>query len=383
MELFIDKYKPDTFDVINFSEDSNTKLISLAKSQNVPHIILRGFRGSGKRTRALMFLKEKFGQSVFNIKNYTLEVDVPNKKEPISLQIMTSPYHFQFNPSVHGVYDRVLIKKFIDEIVKFKILSHIPYRVVIIEDADLLTHEAQQSLRRTLETRIKHCRFIFIVNQEGHLIDPIYSRCSIIGVASPTHENIVKILEKIRVNEGFPENLKLLELIAHNSDRNLTTAIHTLQRIWIEKGIDGLTKTVVELDCNMKVIEEIIKTLISGTDITIFMNEVRSKINELFVNGVSGTNILLMLFKCAISKLPKSDTELILNICKNASDYDNSIRLGGKSTYHIEAFCLKLFKDIKLLMIKNAKAKKNNQTPTTHVETKQKKLAPIFISKTK
>lgn len=384
MDLFIDKYKPSSFEQIEFSKDSNERLISLSKTNNVPHIILKGRRGSGKRTRVLLFLKERFGPGVFNVKNHHIETTVPNKKEPIMLQIMVSPYHYQFNPSIHGVYDRILLQKFIDEIVKFKIISNVPYRVVVIEDTDLLTQEAQQSLRRTLETRIKNCRFIFLVNQEGHLIDPIYSRCSIIGVASPTNEEIVTVLSGIAKSEGATITDALLESIAKSSERNITTAIHTLQKLIIEKGACGLSKAVVETDYNLKVAEDIVKVLISGTDITIFVNDVRSKINEMFVNGVPGTTILLMLFKSALAKIPKSETETVYNICKYANDYDNTIRLGGKSTYHIEAFCLRLFKEIKLLMDRRNKQKKAAaaaESPT-HPPVKSK-AAPTFISKNK
>lgn len=353
--MFIDKYRPTKLDQFNFSNETNDKLISLSHSENVPHIILRGRRGSGKRTRALLFLNEKFGPGVFNIKNFQLEVSVPNKKKPIMLNIMASPYHFQFNPSIHGVYDRVLIQKFIDDIIKYKIVSSIPYRVVIIEDADLLTHEAQQSLRRTLETRIKNCRFIFLVNNEGHLIDPIYSRCSIIGVASPSVEHITNILATIYEAEAATSEItrEQLQMIARSSNRNLTVAIHTLQKILIENTVSPFK---IPIDNNQQVVSEIVKMLTTASDLSI-ISEIRTNINELFVNGLSGTGILFMLFKTILGKIPKTEIEVVHNICECASDYDNSIRLGGKSMYHIEAFCLHVFREIKLLMEKTRKLK--------------------------
>lgn len=348
MELYIDKYQPKSFDDIGFSDDANEKLSCLAKSDGVPHIILKGRRGSGKRTRAMLFLQEKFGHGVYNIKNSQIEYETNSKT--IELQIASSPYHFQINPSVHGVYDRVLLQKFIDEIVKYKILSRIPYRVVIVEDADLLTHEAQQSLRRTLETRIKNCRFIFLVNQEGHMIEPIYSRCSVIGVASPTNTEIRKILTNVIDTEKVAVVPDLLESIIVKSDRSITTALHSLQKVVVMKSTD------VEIDDNQRVVDDIVQLLMSGTELSIF-DDVRTKINELFINSLSGTSILNMLMKSLLMKIPKSEHETIYNICRFASDYDNTIRLGGKYTYHIEAFCLHAFKEIKLLMDQRKKKK--------------------------
>lgn len=362
MELYIDRYKPATFDQIGFCEDANEKLACLARSDGVPHIILKGRRGSGKRTRAMLFLKEKFGNGVFNIKNSQIEYETTNKT--IELQISSSPYHYQINPSVHGVYDRVLLQKFIDEIVKYKILSHIPYRVIIVEDADLLTHEAQQSLRRTMETRIKNCRFIFLVNQEGHMIDPIYSRCSVIGVASPSNDEIRSILTNVIETEKATVPPVLLEAIIAKSDRNITTSLHSLQKVVIMRSDD------VEIDDNQRVVDDIIQLLIEGADLTIF-DEVRTKINELFINSLSGTAILSMLMKTMLSKVPKSEHETIYNICRFASDYDNTLRLGGKFTYHIEAFCLHLFKEIKVLMDRRTKQKKPSGIPQPTVIIKK------------
>lgn len=376
MELFIDKYKPKTFEDIGFSEHSNERLINLSKAPNMPHLILRGTYGSGKRSRVLLFLKEKFGPSVYKLRTHIIEASVPNKKDPIPLQILVSPYHYQFNPSFHGVYDRVLIQKFIDEIVKYKIVTNIPYRIIVLEDTDLLTFEAQQSLRRTLETRIKNCRFIFLVNQVGHLIDPIYSRCIVVNVSAPTIRQTERILSNIVKSEGLSVNPKLLTNIARQSERNITNAIHNLQKI-IVKDKAALSKDTVALNDDIAVADEIIKLLISANDLTVFV-DIRKKINELFIHNIPATKILNMLFKRAIFRIPKTETQCIYNIAQFASDYDNSIRLGGKFIYHIEVFCLRFFREIKELMSK----RRITQPKATKIKELIKNKPSVVIKKT-
>ena len=134
---------------------------------------------------------------------FNMECKVINKTEPLILPILYSPYHFQINLSPYGVYDRVLLEFFFKEIVNYKPFNNLPYRIIIIEETDNLTIEAQQSLRRTLETKILNSRFIFIVNNEGFLIEPLYSRCIILPVLSPTKKELFTILKKIADNENI------------------------------------------------------------------------------------------------------------------------------------------------------------------------------------
>ena len=378
MSLFIDKYRPTRFDEIKYGKDANQRLISLSKKRNMPHLILRGSYGSGKQTRVMLFLKEKFGPSVFKLKNHTIEACVPNKKDPIPLQILVSPYHYQFNPSSHGVYDRVLIQKFIDEIVKYKIVANIPYRIIVIENADLLTNEAQESLRRTLETRIKNCRFIFLINQVGNVIDPIQSRCIIINVPAPTNKQIVDVLQQIVIEEGHTStNPSLLNKIAIQSERNMSTAIHNLQKVIIQDK-NSLVTDQLALNDDVYTADQVILMLIKGTDLTIF-NEIRDNIKKLFIQNIPATKILNMLFKRTLVHIPSSETEVIYKVCKFASDYDNTIRLGGKFIYHIEAFCLNVFKEIKMLMKRKKLASKAPilSRSNTKIVKSHKKITPI------
>lgn len=395
-ELFVDKYRVTNLDDMSYGDECNQRLKSLSTIDSVPHVILEGRRGSGKRTRALLFLKERFGNGVFNIKNFQVEADVPNKTKPIQCQLLISPYHFQFNPRVHGVYDRVLIQKFIEDIVKVQIVNKkVPFRVVVLEDTDLLTHEAQQSLRRTLETRIRNCRFIFLVNKEGHLIDPIYSRCSVIRVPSPEIIDITKKLSSICDMEKIRYSNAILNQIASYSNRNMSTAIHCLQKIIFKMGADALnndTFNPVDIDDTDRVVSNVVHLLITGTSLDVF-TDIRNNIYELMVNCDSGTMILTLLFKEILKRMPKSETKTIYNICKQASDHDNSLRLGGKSMYHIESFCLHMFKEIGDLMQKRSKSgtqiskttrsipKTAGKTPAVKVELKYRKVPKIEMKK--
>jgi len=381
MKLFIDKYRPKSFDDLKYSKDSDDKLISLAAGDNTPHLILRGNYGCGKKTRTLLYLREKFGDGVYKMKTHFIEASVPNKKDPIPLQVSVSDYHYQFNPSFHGVYDRVLIQKFVDEIVKYKTLSNIKQRTIVIEDSDLLTFEAQQSLCRTLETRIKNCRFIFLVNNVGHLIKAINSRCIPVDISSPTVDEIKSILIEIAKGEKLAINSKLLDNIAINSERNVTQAINTLQKICI-KDKDQLVHAKLALPDDVAVAEQVIDMLVKGKGLDIFP-DIRKKINELSIHNISPARILYMLFMRGLMRIPKSNIDKVHEVCKLASYYDNTIRMGGKFIYHIEAFCLHYFEIIKILQVTNAVPR---AAKPAVIKTKPKVIAktkPVLKAKTK
>ena len=366
MQLFIDKYQPCNFNDVGFGQEANDKLVALARHKETPHILLKGYSGAGKRARIMLYLQEKFGPDVYKMHNYQITVKVPNKKLPKILDVTMSPYHYQINPSAYGVYDRILIQNFMEQTIQSKLLKDVPFKIVVIENTDSLTYEAQQSLRRTLETRAHNCRFIFLDNQVGHLIDPIYSRCIIINVASPNTSQMQKILTNIIVQEKLKVSMAALRKIIKYSGANLPQALNTLQRFAITKP-EALTGNDLIVSDERQLAAEIVGSLVKAKDLTIF-DSIRKMINKLFVNNLTSTQILKMIFECALERIPKTEIETIHNICNQANQCDNTIRMGGKYVYHIEAFCLWLFKEIKKLMIKRAK-----QKPTTISKTPSSK----------
>lgn len=186
--LFTDKYYPRSLNDLDYNFELNRELLNIAKVKDLPHLMFCGIPGSGKKTRAMLFLRERFGESVTKVKKKDVTFKYPNKT--IEFQLLYSNYHFQIDPSLHGVYDRSIIQDLIKKIMQLQLgsadLSHGSHKVIVVENADRLTHEAQQSLRRTLELYVKTCRFIFLVNNEGNMIDPLQSRCLKLRVAAPS-----------------------------------------------------------------------------------------------------------------------------------------------------------------------------------------------------
>jgi len=354
MSLLHDKYRPTSLAKLDFALDVSAFLIALAK-QDLPHLVIEGCRGSGKSLRTLLLLQEKFGP--FTIKNIALDIDIPGKVEK-DINIMISPYHYQINPSTHSFYDRMLIKSFTAEVLKYKLLTGQSYRILVIEDADLLTREAQESLRRTLELYISTCRFIFLVNNESKLIEPLYSRCVKVRVPAPTQSEIITILQKINTGEnaGIPDGI--LTDIAEQSQRNINKAIGFLERYILRNAGQSLGSFGRrEYDDTYNISAKILDAMVKGTEMVATIEEIRRLIYELLTFCMDPKYIIPEILNLALARIPKRNIQYIYKLCEFASVRDLSIRSSSKQMYHIESFCIFLFDIIKKIMQENTKTK--------------------------
>lgn len=350
--LLIDNAKDLTLDTLEFNKDVNTFLKTLAHASKMPHLILEGSRGSGKKLRTHLFLREKFGPITFRQSSIT--IDIPGKDSE-EIHILMSPYHFQINPSIHSIYDRTLLQALTNTIIKQQLVKDThPYRLIVIEDADQLSVEAQESMRRTMENYIATCRFIFLSNREDRIIDPIYSRCIRVKLASPTVEEIVSILSNI--NNGIrPVSKTDITLMAKSCDRNLAKALHYLNKHSLESPEIVFKRQ--DYDNVYRHCQSILTTIIKGSDIGNTMDKVRSQLYELVTYCVDCKIIIQYLLELALKQIPANEHHVIYHLCQIASDRDETIRSSSKPIYHVESYCLYLFRVIKDIMERKQRQK--------------------------
>lgn len=346
--LLIDKYRPTSLGDLDYNHNVNHFLQALAKTTDMPHLILEGYRGSGKRLRAELFLREKYGPD-FAISSMDLDLDIPGKTENKPIHVLVSPYHHQINPSIHHIYDRSLLQSFISEIVEYRNLIDVPYRIIIIEDADLLSIEAQESMRRTLETCMKNCRFILLANKEDAMIAPIYSRCVRVPVASPSTSDIERILIRLNSQEGLSVPPNEIHNIANGCNRDLTRAIHFLAKYQEVK----LPFNLKDYDDTYRYCCLIVDSIEKGSRLDDTMEKgVRKYLYELVNYCADCRSLIRTLLIIALERMPKSAYAERFQLCEIASQRDDSIRHSSKEIYHVESFCLHMFAIIKSIIEK-------------------------------
>jgi|UniRef100_A0A6C0BL17 replication factor C subunit 3/5 len=338
-KLFVDQYIPETFEQISFNQTAAQQLIACSKAIEIPHMILKGVEGSGRKTFATLFIKSKYHLEQLHTKYQT--VAIKNGCKTIELQMLYSDYHYQIDPSLHGVYDRIIIQGFVKDILQnCPINRTTPYHTVIINNADRLTVEAQQSLRRTLEKNISNCRFIFIVNQESTMIDSIVSRCIQIRLAAPMEDQITRILEHICQTEKIAYQVSQLQQIASIAKRNLLKAMNLLQYLRLVH-VEFLNRNhpISWMGININdqyiiMLAQQLMTLQTPQEIL----RLRETMYDLLVQCIDPVVVLKGIFEVIFAQV-KHDSQkhqLVDLLIK----CENTLKQGSKPIYHLECFCL-------------------------------------------
>jgi len=112
---------------------------------------------------------------------------------------------------------------------RIKSIGEIPFKILILDEADNMTGDAQQALRRTMERFTETCRFILIANYSGKIIEPIQSRCAPFRFTYLSKEDQDTYLRRISGLEKVKLLEKGLEAIFEVSGGDLRRAINTLQ----------------------------------------------------------------------------------------------------------------------------------------------------------
>lgn len=201
-EVWTEKYRPKVFDEIIGQEDIVRTVKAMVESGNIPHMLFAGPAGVGKTTLALVVARALYGG---NWRDNTLELNASDER---------------------GID---VIRHKVKDFARTKPIGGAPFKLVILDEADALTSEAQQALRRIMENFSSTCRFILICNYSSKIIDPIQSRTAVFRFRPLPKESVLERLKFIAESEGLKIDDKALEAIFDISEGDMRRAINTLQ----------------------------------------------------------------------------------------------------------------------------------------------------------
>ena len=156
----------------------------------------------------------------------------------LEFNIVSSVYHLEITPSDVGNYDRVVVQDLLKEVAQTQQVDTSAkqrFKVVVINEADHLTRDAQAALRRTMEKYSPNLRLILLANSTANIIAPIRSRTLLVRVAAPTEGEICDVLERSGKREGWPASKGLNERIAKERGRNLRRALLMYEAVHAQK----------------------------------------------------------------------------------------------------------------------------------------------------
>jgi replication factor C small subunit len=314
--MWVEKYRPTRLDQIINQKEILKGLENLLKKPNeLPHLLFTGSAGIGKTTTALCLARQILGE---NWKRDTLELNASDER------------------GIKMVRERV--KEFAS-IMKLSINQDVdekPFKIIILDEADEMTSEAQTALRRIIEDSAKTTRFIFICNYLSHIIEPIQSRCVIFRFSKVSEDEIVEYLKNICTSEGVKVEDKALRKIYEHTNGDLRYSINILQAA-SARGIVNVqhVQSAIGISGRSKIAE------IIGLAINSKFNESRIKLLELLnVYGVSETDFL----KYANEEIYKLELKDPFEVSTIIAEYDYRLANGAHPEIQLAAFLAQLGK---------------------------------------
>ncbi|KAJ9428565.1 P-loop containing nucleoside triphosphate hydrolase protein [Fusarium oxysporum] len=341
-------HRPRSLETLTYHNELSDRLRSLAQSGDFPHLLVYGPSGAGKKTRIVATLKELYGPGVEKIK-IDARVFQTTSNRKLEFNIVASVYHLEITPSDVGNYDRVVVQDLLKEVAQTQQVDQSAkqkFKVVVINEADHLTRDAQAALRRTMEKYSPNLRLILLANSTANIIAPIRSRTLLVRVAAPTHEEICDVLAVSAKKEGWPVVEGLHKRIAEESGRNLRRALLMYEAVHAqnEKVTDS---TVIPPADWEALIGQIAKEILEEHSPARIL-QVRSKLYDLLTHCIPPTTILKTL---AFKLIALIDDGLKGEVIQWAAFYEHRIKTGTKVIFHLEAFVAKFMRIVEMYLM--------------------------------
>ncbi|KAF7304673.1 Replication factor C subunit 2 [Mycena kentingensis (nom. inval.)] len=163
LQPWVEKYRPKTIEDVSAQEHTVAVLRKTLSSTNLPHMLFYGPPGTGKTSTILALSRQLFGPD--NFRNRVLELNASDER---GISIV-----------------REKIKNFARQTPRAQTVASDgkeypcpPYKIIILDEADSMTQDAQGALRRIMETYARITRFCLVCNYVTRIIEPLASRCS-------------------------------------------------------------------------------------------------------------------------------------------------------------------------------------------------------------
>ncbi len=261
-KVWAEKYRPQSLDGMINQTDIVDRLKSFVRAKNIPHCIFAGPPGTGKTTAALCLAHDFYGKGY---REHLLELNASDER---------------------GIN---IVRQTVKTFARTRSIGEIPFKIMILDEADNMTSDAQQALRRTMERFTETCRFILIANYSGKIIEPIQSRCAPFRFSYLSREDHDRYLRHIIQQENVKILDEAFDAIFEVSRGDLRRATNTLQAAAsLGRVINAETVYSVIGRANPANVREMITLAMKGDFIG-----ARQRLREMILKyGVAGSDII-------------------------------------------------------------------------------------------
>ena len=204
--LLVEKYRPNKLENYVGNENIKRSISKYLEQNDIQNLIFYGPAGTGKTTLAKLIVQNLDCDSIY--------INASDER------------------GIETIRDKV---QSFASVASFK-----PLKIVILDESDFLTIQAQASLRNIIETFSRTTRFILTCNYVERIIDPLQSRCQVLKIVPPTKKDVAKHLHWICNQESITHEINELVPLVNQYYPDLRKCINTIQLSTVDGGANDL-----------------------------------------------------------------------------------------------------------------------------------------------
>lgn len=300
-----EKYRPRTLKDIVGQKDITALLRAYVKEKNMPNLLFAGPPGIGKTTAALALARDLYGE---NYRESLLELNASDER---------------------GID---VVRGKIKDFARTVSLTEVPFKIIFLDEADSLTNDAQNALRRTMELHVNVTRFILSANYSSKIIEPLQSRCSLFRFRPLTPEEMREMVARVAQGEKLKVDEKAAEALLYVSEGDMRRAINALQGASLHSATvtqESVYKSAARAE--PAEIKEMMELALARKFV-----EARKKLHQLMITyGMSGEDVLIQMYR-SIDSLQLTEREKVA-VMDKIGEYNFRLVEGANEMIQIEA----------------------------------------------